>query len=526
MPWRSALRAGGSLSEYHVRRPDRMTDRPSASVEATQARFDAARRRVGLVLGPAVCVLLLVLPIQALGPEGQRLAAVTALVIVFWTTEALPLPVTALLGPALAVVLRVAPVRDVLAPVRPSAHLPLHRQLHPGPGALRSPCQRADRLRRAVAPADRRAAHAHSGRLRCDRRVPLRLDEQHGDHGDAGADRGDVRSVFMESESATSRRSYAHRPHAHDDLLLLARRHGDNRSGPRRMSSRSQMINAAARHRKSPSSQWMLFSVPIDAGAAWRSSSSTSTGSGEAASARSRAPRRSSPSAGRRLGRGRRVSGTRSSPSGSPSRSGSAQACCRCCSVATTRWRSRCWRACRNRLPRWLAPSCSSCCRSAGPSGARSRGGRRRRSTGARSCSSAAASRSVARRRNRPRAGGGGGHHQLGTRERHRCDHDRRDGVHRGALEHDVQHRRRQHRGADRHLDRARRRRRPDSARHCRRAGCERRRRPPGLDASQRDRLRLRPYPITTMIRYGLLMGLLAIVLVPFITLATLSLVR
>ncbi len=93
-----------------------MTDRPSASVEATQARFDAARRRVGLVLGPAVCVLLLVLPIEALGPEGQRLAAVTALVIVFWTTEALPLPVTALLGPALAVVLRVAPVRDVLAP--------------------------------------------------------------------------------------------------------------------------------------------------------------------------------------------------------------------------------------------------------------------------------------------------------------------------------------------------------------------------------------------------------------------------
>ena len=93
-----------------------MTAPPSLGVEATQARFDAARRRVGLVLGPAVCVLLLVLPIEVLTPEGQRLAAVTALVMVFWTTEALPLPVTALLGPALAVVLRVAPIRDVLAP--------------------------------------------------------------------------------------------------------------------------------------------------------------------------------------------------------------------------------------------------------------------------------------------------------------------------------------------------------------------------------------------------------------------------
>ncbi len=96
-----------------------MTDRSSSGSEVTetaQTRFDAARRRVGLLLGPAVFLLLLVLPLGELSPEGQRLAAVTGLVIVFWTTEALPLPVTALLGPALAVALRVAPVRDVMAP--------------------------------------------------------------------------------------------------------------------------------------------------------------------------------------------------------------------------------------------------------------------------------------------------------------------------------------------------------------------------------------------------------------------------
>ena len=96
-----------------------MTDTPGSDVQAVQeaqARFDEMRRRVGLLLGPALFLLVLVLPLDSLTPEGQRLAAVMALVIVFWTTEALPLAVTALLGPALAVMLRVAPVREVLAP--------------------------------------------------------------------------------------------------------------------------------------------------------------------------------------------------------------------------------------------------------------------------------------------------------------------------------------------------------------------------------------------------------------------------
>ena len=81
----------------------------------TESRFDQLRRRIGLVLGPAVFLLLLAVPLD-LTPDAQRLAAVIGLVIIFWTTEALPLPVTALLGPSLAVILQVAPVRDVLAP--------------------------------------------------------------------------------------------------------------------------------------------------------------------------------------------------------------------------------------------------------------------------------------------------------------------------------------------------------------------------------------------------------------------------
>jgi sodium-dependent dicarboxylate transporter 2/3/5 len=89
---------------------------PPQDVPAAGSGFDAIRRRIGLVLGPAVFLLLLAMPFDQLSPEGHRLAAVWALVIIFWTTEALPLPVTALLGPALAIMLQVAPVREALAP--------------------------------------------------------------------------------------------------------------------------------------------------------------------------------------------------------------------------------------------------------------------------------------------------------------------------------------------------------------------------------------------------------------------------
>ncbi|HYG08733.1 MAG TPA: DASS family sodium-coupled anion symporter, partial [Pyrinomonadaceae bacterium] len=81
-----------------------------------EARFERARRMAGLVLAPAVFILLLLLPLPALKPEAHRLAAVMAAVVILWVTEALPLPVTALAGAAACVAMRVAPARDVFAP--------------------------------------------------------------------------------------------------------------------------------------------------------------------------------------------------------------------------------------------------------------------------------------------------------------------------------------------------------------------------------------------------------------------------
>jgi sodium-dependent dicarboxylate transporter 2/3/5 len=81
-----------------------------------EERFERVRRRVGWVLAPIAFISMLLIPLGALSTEAHRLAAIMATVMVLWITEALPLPVTALLGATAAVVLRVAPAREVFAP--------------------------------------------------------------------------------------------------------------------------------------------------------------------------------------------------------------------------------------------------------------------------------------------------------------------------------------------------------------------------------------------------------------------------
>lgn len=91
-----------------------MTDQdPSTPVDVAAARFDRARARVALVIGPLAFVLLWTLPLPLEGAahpvEAQRLAAVMALVIAFWIGEPIPVAATALLGPTLCVVLGAVP---------------------------------------------------------------------------------------------------------------------------------------------------------------------------------------------------------------------------------------------------------------------------------------------------------------------------------------------------------------------------------------------------------------------------------
>jgi sodium-dependent dicarboxylate transporter 2/3/5 len=79
-----------------------------------EERFERFRRRFGLVAAPVICGVVWWLPIPGLSVEAHRLLAVLGLVVALWISEAIPMPVTALLGPALCVVAGVGGARDVL----------------------------------------------------------------------------------------------------------------------------------------------------------------------------------------------------------------------------------------------------------------------------------------------------------------------------------------------------------------------------------------------------------------------------
>ena len=80
-----------------------------------EEQFNRRRRTVGLFLAPTIFVIVLFAPLS-LPILAHRMAAVMALVITLWLTEALPLAITAILGPCLAVVLGITTGRAALAP--------------------------------------------------------------------------------------------------------------------------------------------------------------------------------------------------------------------------------------------------------------------------------------------------------------------------------------------------------------------------------------------------------------------------
>ena len=73
--------------------------------------FNRRRQAFGLIAGPLLFLTILFWPAPNLAPSAHKLSAILALMIVMWMTEALPLAVTAMLGPTLAVLLGIANAR-------------------------------------------------------------------------------------------------------------------------------------------------------------------------------------------------------------------------------------------------------------------------------------------------------------------------------------------------------------------------------------------------------------------------------
>jgi len=89
---------------------------PDGALSPAEVAFERRRRTLGLGLGPLAFAVVLLVPLGDLAPEAHRLAAVVAWVVVWWVAEAVPIPVTALLIPALMVALGVASAKEALAP--------------------------------------------------------------------------------------------------------------------------------------------------------------------------------------------------------------------------------------------------------------------------------------------------------------------------------------------------------------------------------------------------------------------------
>ena len=95
-------------------RPDEITPLLGESAPPAASTGDERRRRVGFVAGPLLFLGLAFAPL-GLTVAQQTLAAILGLVVVYWVTEAIPVPATALAALALCSLLGVAPPSEVFS---------------------------------------------------------------------------------------------------------------------------------------------------------------------------------------------------------------------------------------------------------------------------------------------------------------------------------------------------------------------------------------------------------------------------
>jgi len=85
-------------------------------LSVAEERFESGRRKAGFFLAPIGFALTWWWTATFLTPEASKLSAVMVMMVLFWVTESIPLPVTALLGAVLNIVLGVADAKTVLSP--------------------------------------------------------------------------------------------------------------------------------------------------------------------------------------------------------------------------------------------------------------------------------------------------------------------------------------------------------------------------------------------------------------------------
>ncbi|WP_309383367.1 SLC13 family permease [Cerasicoccus frondis] len=90
---------------------------PTEQSETPDEQSHSLRHGIGLILGPVVFLTILLVPTpDGMSVEGQRVAAVAALMAIWWISEAIPIPITSLLPIVLFPKLRVMSSQESTAP--------------------------------------------------------------------------------------------------------------------------------------------------------------------------------------------------------------------------------------------------------------------------------------------------------------------------------------------------------------------------------------------------------------------------
>ena len=87
-----------------------------AKLTEAEEKFERRRKTIGFFLGPILGLLVYFIPIAGLKPEAHVLMAIMTFVATWWITEPVPIPVSSLMGPIIAVLVGIVPVKGAFAP--------------------------------------------------------------------------------------------------------------------------------------------------------------------------------------------------------------------------------------------------------------------------------------------------------------------------------------------------------------------------------------------------------------------------
>ncbi len=74
------------------------------------------RKKIGFFLGPILLLITYFSPLLEHNPKAHSLLAVFFLIVVWWVTECIPIPITALLIPVFITIFQIASIKEALAP--------------------------------------------------------------------------------------------------------------------------------------------------------------------------------------------------------------------------------------------------------------------------------------------------------------------------------------------------------------------------------------------------------------------------